>query len=353
MEEEASKEMGLWMDVLWESHMAYKALQNSRPQTLEMEPSVAPPATAVSTTPTVIRSMAARSYNWSSQNLQEMGELEEMKVLSGGISHLSDELDLLRRTVESHYVRLCSLESHLSSQSQSNRPVLQTSLPQSTVEMGDSNSALLASSSSSSPLKSLRATQQIQPPQLAFNSLEELEARQRELRSQLTTQMQHLEKSLLKQQQASLQFSSLESRWEAMYDKMTKRLQYIDTMRYGLFGSWRYSVSLLLFIIIWPLVVRYMWISFGRSWIHAITKKYWRWNVKQAALEFITRCTGMVLRKTPAPPTSISASSPIARIAATAASNPSVTTVVAAASNAIVETAHPVLAKLTPQSFWR
>lgn len=365
MEENLGKDMNLWLDLLWELQAAYKVTPVAKVvETL-------PPPQSPSTTPS-LRPMTAKSYTWSTHDLHELGEIEEMKVLNGGLSNLADELDTLRRTVESHYVRLCSLESHLTSQSLvCKQPPTSDSSTANCGPILDSHSATASSSEqllvSSQPGASL-----------AFNSLEELEARQRTLRLQLTGQMQSIEKSFLKQQQASQQLKTLESRWESMLDKMSKRLQEIDTLRYGLLGSWRYSVSILCFIIFWPLIVRYFWITYGRNWARKIAMRLaWKRaivakvpiapaalslsNAVASTAPIIQAATNMIT-----PPglvqaaTSAMSSPGLIQTAASAMSSPSLIQAASSAISAITNAAtnvsagaHPVLSRLTPQNFWR
>lgn len=284
MEEESMKEMNLWLDMLWERHMAHKALETHKPPILDLEPVmvVATPVTSPSVHSS--RQLASKAFARSTHDLQELGELEEIKVLSGGLSNLSSELDLLRRTVESHYVRLCSLEAHLTSQSQAFRASSSTDSHSTQglnvpVHLAETSTSVTGTSTSSSALNPPPHTSH-----MAFNSVEELETRQRVLRSQLTAQMQNIEKSILKQQQASQQIKSLESRWETMIDSMGRHLQDIDTLRYGLLGTWKFSLSVFCFIIIWPLIVRYLWKSYGKKWVLNLIHKYWQTNKKTIAV---------------------------------------------------------------------
>lgn len=354
MEEHVIKDMNLWLDLLWERHGAHKAIEIA-PKPIEA--SITPPLQATTPSPipmTSLRPMTAKSYTWSSHDLHELGEIEEMKVLNGGLSNLADELDSLRRTVESHYVRLCSLSSHLASQSvgsganlrsqqiHSNSPsphALPNGLTpnnsnanQGNAQNNAANNANANASdaqsrtetnSSSSRLVLANHRDQHTSHQMAFNSLEELEARQRALRLQLTAQMQNIEKSFLKQQQASQQIKTLEARWDNMINKMSKRLQEIDTLRYGLLGSWRYSVSILCFIILWPLIVRYAWISFGKRWARSLAARL-AWK-RQTIAKVIQNQTSQ----------------------AVAASTSK------ASTNVTTNTGKQILSKLIPTSFWR
>lgn len=340
MEDHVSKDMNLWLDLLWELQVSHKA--TVVPKVVEPVAPVQSPSPSPSTRP-----MTAKAYTWSSHDLIELGEIEEMKVLTGGLSNLSDELDSLRRTVESHYVRLCSLESHLSSQTLASKQSVNTeSTPSANGQNADSQSAT-ASSSEQLLITSQRDQHN---SNLVFNSLEELEARQRALRLQLTSQMQNIEKSFLKQQQASQQLKTLESRWENMLDKMTKRLQEIDTLRYGLLGSWRYSVSILCFIIFWPLIVRYFWITYGRKWARKFARRL-VWNrksvVKAIAPAAKPSSSAIISAATTAASTGTIGSQVVnsASSALSALSN--------AASNVASRTSHPVLQRLAPQNFWR
>jgi hypothetical protein len=283
MEEEIVKDMNLWMEMLLERHMAHKAMQMHRPLVEDLESPLSSSALSSGSVVAPGRALVSKAMGRSAHDLQGLGEMEEIRVLSGGLSSLSSELDLLRRTVESHYVRLCSLESHLISQSQSHRT---HSNPEANAHgqinerhLNETSTVTTGASTSSLGLSPAQANVHV-----AFNSLEELEARQRSLRSQLTAQMQNIEKAILKQQQASQQIKTLESRWDTMIDTMTKHLQEIDTLRFGLFGSWRYSLSLFSFIIIWPLIVRYFWKSFGKRWIFNFIKRYWKTSQKNHIL---------------------------------------------------------------------
>lgn len=328
MEHYVVKEMTLWLDLLGE----LQAAQHVVPITSGVE--LLPlPSTPLSTA--TLRPMTAKSYTWSKSDLTELGEIEEMKVLSGGLTTLADELDLLRRTVESHYVRLCSLESHLTSQSllsrqgSSSEPLVGTNGPTSETQS--------ATASSSEPhLNSSQRDPSSNP--MAFNSLEELEARQRRLRLELTSQMQSIEKSFLKQQQASQQLKTLESRWETMIEKMSKRLQEIDTLRYGLLGSWRYSVSLLCFCIFWPLICRYFWVNYGWAWARALAKRIpWRRKVVVKVPEPKTLTSTVVSALTNAPAVTQAASSAMSMIS-NAASAPALTQAASSAMNMISNT---------------
>lgn len=364
MEENLGKDMNLWLDLLWELQAAHKVAPVAK--VIETLPPPQSPSPAPS-----LRPMTAKSYTWSTHDLHELGEIEEMKVLNGGLSNLADEFETLRSSVESHYVRLCSLESHLSSQSTASKQT-----PASDTLAGNNVSTLETHSATPSSSEQHLVSSQ---PGIAFpfNSLEELESRQRELRLQITFQMQSIEKSFLKQQQASQQLKTLESRWESMLDKMSKRLQEIDTLRYGLLGSWRYSVSILCFIIFWPLIVRYFWITYGRNWARRIaTRLLWKRavppklpppaalsvsNVVASAAPFLQAATSAMTAPGLIQAATSAISSPgIIQAASSAMTSPSIVQAASSAMSAISNAAanvsagaHPVLSRLTPQNFWR
>jgi hypothetical protein len=331
MEEEVRKEMTLWLELVWESQIAYTAHKSAQSEISESAPST---SLAVASTSTPMRTISSKSYTRSSQDLQELGELEEMRVLSGGMAALSDELDALRRTVESHYLRLCSLESHLTSQ---------------TVSRG----SRLHSVVSTPPLQdgSVSDESSIQLPHQhlidhTYNSLDELDARQRALRTQLSAQMQSIEKAFLKQQQASQQIKTLESRWDVMVDKMNKRLQEIDTLRYGVLGSWRQTLSIAGFIIVWPLIVRFIWIMFAKKWFTFLLRRYyWKTAVNAETTSSLVPKVASSLQSTTSAVSSIA--STITNVASRVI-RPSSIAIAASTSSA-----NPVLPKLTPQSFWR
>lgn len=340
MEEESTRDMKLWMELLWESYTAHKALEERRKRE---EATAALLSSSPAAQVPLSRPITQKSYSWSSHDLQELGEREEIKVLNTGMATLSDDIESLRRTVESHYLRLCSLETSLSSQSSTTQPS-DTPSTSTLGATGRANPQLETLSTSSPAQKALLATTTPtqQTPGLAFNSLAELEVRQKALRAQLTSQMQSIEKSFLKHQQASQHIKVLESRWEIMLDKMNRQLQDIDTLRFGVLASWRQWLSFIGFVILWPLIVRYAWKLFSKRIVAYIFLPLSRfWKSRRAAKAVTSRAKSLV-------PAAAASQFPATAASASAATVSAIATSIAESSNS-----HPVLSRLAPRSFWK